>query len=172
MTATEHRDDNGLLATLAPWLTDFGNWIFGALIAFDLVVLGAVLTVGPEDEAVKLSTAAVAMAVPPGAVGLLLLRLVTDVRKIRQSRATDAQPAAQGPHMVVLRYTVGLMLVTFLLTMVGLTAALWHIAWWSAVAFVVIVAASLLIFFLAARDLGAFSARRRPPTEGSGPKPS
>jgi hypothetical protein len=31
-----------LLKVVAPWLTDFGNWIFGALIGLDLVILGAI----------------------------------------------------------------------------------------------------------------------------------
>jgi hypothetical protein len=143
-----------LLKAVAPWLTDFGSWIFGALIGFDLVILGAILTIGPVDDAVNIATAAVALALPPGALGLVLLRVVTDVRNIRRSR-TGAEAAAQSPSMVVLRYTVGLMLVTILLTLVGVTASLWHMAWWIAVAFVVMLGLSVAVFVIAAVQLRA-----------------
>ena len=32
---------------IKPWLFAFGNWIFGGLIAFNLIVVGALITVGP-----------------------------------------------------------------------------------------------------------------------------
>ena len=139
-----------LLNLVAPWLTDFGNWIFGALIGFNLVILGAILTIGPVDHAVNIATAAVATALPPGALGLILLRVVTDVRNIRRSRSGADTSEQGGPSMVVLRYAVGLMLVTILLTLIGVTAALWHMAWWIAVAFVAVLGLSLAVFVIAA----------------------
>src|SRR5438045_5336792 len=40
-----------LVERITPWLLDLGNWIFGALIAFNLLVLSALLTIGPVDKA-------------------------------------------------------------------------------------------------------------------------
>ena len=158
---TQIRTDE-FLAVAAPWLADFGSWIFGALIALNLVILGAALTIGPVDVAVKVATAGTAISLAPGAVGLLLLRVLTDVRSIRRSRTADSASHEPGPprlNMVALRYTVSLLLITFLLSLVGLTAAVWHIAWWIAAAFLVALGGSLVMFVLAASRLGAFGSR-------------
>src|ERR1700737_5395450 len=71
-----------LVERIAPWLLDLGSWIFGALIAFDLVILGALLTVGPIDAAIIVSTAAFALALPCDVAGFFLLRLVSDVKNV------------------------------------------------------------------------------------------
>ena|SRR5437879_142802 len=71
-----------LLERLTPWLLDLGNWIFGALIAFNLLVLGALLTIGPVDTAVLIATAAFALALPPDVAGFLLLRLAADMKSV------------------------------------------------------------------------------------------
>jgi hypothetical protein len=42
-------------------LVDVGSWIFGALTAVNLVVISALITVGPVDAAIRLSTAALAV---------------------------------------------------------------------------------------------------------------
>ena len=72
-----------LLEQVTPWLLELGSWIFGALIAFNLLILAALLTVGPVDRAVLIATAAFALALPPDVTGLVLLRLIVDVSKVR-----------------------------------------------------------------------------------------
>jgi uncharacterized membrane protein len=71
-----------LLVRVTPWLLDLGNWIFGALIAFSLVIIGAMLTVGPVDRAVLVATAAFALALPLDVAGFFLLRLAADMKKV------------------------------------------------------------------------------------------
>jgi len=71
-----------LLARVTPWLLDLGNWIFGALIAFSLVILAAMLTVGPVDRAVLVATAAFALALPLDVAGFVLLRIAVDMKKV------------------------------------------------------------------------------------------
>ena len=166
------------LDVVTPWLLDLGSWIFGALIACNLVILGVVLTIGPVDDAVKVATAAFALALPPNVVGFVLLRLVADMRKIRlQETATqafqqagfqvedmpDPQKAERHLSSVTLGYTYSLMALTFLLTLVGVTAALWHSAWWIGVAFLVMLVLSLGVMLAAASQLGGGRGRWQAP---------
>lgn len=177
------------VAGIGPWLTELGNWIFGGLIAFNLVILGAVLTIEPLDVAVKIAIAADALALPPCVVGLILLRLVADVHTIRQSQTakqafhdagltldglppSERQAAVRRLNTVVLRLTNGLVIVTVLLTLVGLTAALWHGAWWIGVAFVAVLALSLATLVLGAAQLARVGARWRSPRDEPEPKRS
>jgi hypothetical protein len=177
------------LAGIAPWLTELGNWIFGGLIAFNLVILGAVLTIEPLDNAVRIAIVADALALPPCLVGLVLLRLVADVRTIRNSQTakqafhdagftldglppSQRQAAVQKLDTVILRFTTSLMMVTVLLTLVGLTAALWHAAWWIGVAFLAILALSLGTLLLGFAQLARGGARWRSPSDESEAKRS
>jgi hypothetical protein len=148
-----------LLARVTPWLLDLGNWIFGALIAFSLVILGAMLTVGPVDRAVLVATAAFALALPLDVAGFVLLRIAVDMKKVdletvataafveagftseEVGQALDPRESEQKRTRKVLLYSYNLLTVTALLTLVGMTAALWHMAWWIGVAF----AAMLLV---------------------------
>src|SRR5262245_22555400 len=74
------------LRTLAdqttPWLIDVGSWMFGGLMAVNLVVISALLTVGPVDTAIRTSTAVLAVALPLNVAGIILLRLIKDVKDI------------------------------------------------------------------------------------------
>lgn len=151
-----------LIDSITPWLLDLGSWTFGALIAFNLVVLGALLTVGPVDLAVKIATAAFAVALPLGVGGLVLLRLLTDMGKSNlgdtatkamidvgfsfgQARPTDESRARR----IALLYTYALLTVTVLMTLTGLTASLWHMGWWIGVVFIVVAFLSQLVVVLA-----------------------
>ena len=151
-----------LLEQMAPWLLDLGNWIFGALIAFSLVIIGAMLTVGPVDRAVLVATAAFALALPLDVAGFFLLKLVVDMKKIDlENVATAAMVEAgfsseevgvidpgeseQRRTRKALTYSYTLLMVTALLTLVGVTAALWHMAWWIGVAFAVMLLLSLTL---------------------------
>ena len=80
-----------LVERITPWLLDLGNWIFGALIAFDLLILSALLTIGPVDTSVLIATGAVALALPPDIAVFLLLRLAADMKSVDlEEVATEA----------------------------------------------------------------------------------
>ena len=150
-------------------MLDLGSWIFGALIAFNLIILGALLTVGPVDVAVKIATAAFAVALPVDVAGFVLLRLVTDLTKanlpdvaaqafqeegfaLTGERSREAVMARV--RSATLLYSYGLLLVAILLTLAGVTAALWHMAWWIGVAFVAMVLISQAVLVLAVSAFG------------------
>ena len=177
------------LGVLTPWLMELGSWIFGALIAFNSLMLGVVLTIGPVDGAVKIATAAFALAIPPIVVGFVLLRLVADMIKIRlQKTATkalqdagfkleeismpDPKQSERKMSNVTLMYTYSLMTVTVVLTLIGLTAALWHSGWWIGGAFLVMLASSVGVFIVATSQLGDRGQRWQAPSAVSEPKKS
>ena len=161
-----------LVERITPWLLDLGNWIFGALIAFDLLILSALLTVGPVDTAVLIATAAIALALPPDIAGFLLLRLAADMKSVDlEEVATEAfvdvgfkvegHDPAQGRiaaeqrrARIVLRYCYALLAFSVVLTFIGVTAALWHMAWWIGAAFVAMAVVSQAIFFVAVASTG------------------
>jgi hypothetical protein len=161
-----------LVERITPWLLDLGNWIFGALIAFDLLILSALLTVGPVDTSVLIATAAIAVALPPDIAGFLLLRLAADMKRVDlEEVATEAfvevgfkveghnpaqgrKEAEERRARVVLRYSYALLALTVVLTLIGVTAALWHMAWWIGAAFVGMAVASQAIFFVAVASTG------------------
>jgi hypothetical protein len=158
---------------ITPWLLDLGNWIFGALIAFNLLILSALLTVGPVDTSVLIATAAIALALPPDIAGFLLLRLAADIKSVDLEQVatqtfveagfkTKDRGPAQGPDeaeqrraRVVLRYSYALLALTVVLTFIGVTAALWHMAWWIGAAFVGMAVVSQAVFFVAMSSTGA-----------------
>jgi hypothetical protein len=163
---------------VTPWLLDLGSWIFGALIAFNLLILGALLTVGPADVAVLVAAAAIAFGLPPAVAGFVLLRLAADLKKVDlETLATTAfveagfsvegTPAKPDPKeverrqaSVVLRYSYALLAVTGLMTLVALTAALWHLAWWIGVLFLIVAIVSQLAVFRAIVTAGSSAAWR------------
>jgi hypothetical protein len=171
---------------VTPWLLDLGNWIFGGLIAFSLVMLGALLTVGPVDDPVKISTAAFAVALPLDIAGFVLLRLAADVSKVGlgglgtkafQEVGFSVEDAAapeateQKLRNVALIYSYVLLAVTALLTLVGVAAALWHMAWWIGVSFVVMVFVSQVVILAALSALDPGGRWRTPGGEIEPPKP-
>ena len=72
-----------LVEKIDPWLLEFGSWMFGGLIAFTLLVIASLFTIGPVDRAITISTAAFALALPLNLTGLFLLRLVKDLKQVR-----------------------------------------------------------------------------------------
>lgn len=174
-----------LIERIGPWLLDLGNWIFGALIAFNLLILGALLTVGPVDPAVTVASAAVALALPPALGGFFLLRLTTDMRNAdleavatqafqEAGFAVDAPQLAQAPResretkrtRIVLAYSYGLLAFTVLVTLVGITAALWHMGWWVGVLFAAGAIASQGIVIGAIAQFGSDATWRSPAGAG------
>ncbi|HEY7782172.1 MAG TPA: hypothetical protein VIC85_18425 [Ktedonobacterales bacterium] len=158
-----------------PWLIDFGGWIFGGLIGLILLIVPALITVGPVDAPIMIATVALALALPLNVAGLIVLKLVQDMDRIGLSReltrafqdaglpAGQFTPAAvaSGPHrpsgtQMALYYSLGALQLSVLLVLTGLVAALWHMAWWIAVAFLAMVVLCLSTIIVAL-------AKSRPP---------
>ena len=147
-------------ATL-PWLTDVGSWVFGGLTAVNLVVISALITVGPVDAAIRTSTAALAAALPLNVAGILLLRLIKDVndvglddlslRAFREAGFPNidayfpSPPERESRHArrarVALLYSLGIAVLSVALTVTGMAAAVWHMGRW--IAFVLLSAVML-----------------------------
>src|SRR5215469_1254924 len=157
-----------VMENISPWLFEVGSWIFGGLIAFTLLVLASLLTVGPVDLAVKLSTVAFAVSLALNKTGLVLLRLVRDLKPVQfEGIAQVFQEAGLTPGeeqipsvaslktlrdrgtRIVLSTTVGMLGLSSTLTIVAMTAALWHMAWWIGAAFLAAVVISLVIIQIA-----------------------
>jgi hypothetical protein len=143
-----------LVERITPWLLDFGSWIFGGLIAFNLLVVAALITVGPVDPAITVSTAAFALALPLELAGLLLLRLDQDLKHVGFEEEVAQAFQEVGPNVreqvasrtalelwpkrrtrIVLLYALWILALSVVLTLTGITAALWHMAWWIGVVF-------------------------------------
>src|SRR5215467_4198853 len=71
------------LEAITPWLLEFGNWIFGGLIAFNLVVVASLLTVGPTRLSILVSIAAFACALPLNLTGLFILKLMQNMKDMK-----------------------------------------------------------------------------------------
>ena len=156
------------LEAASPWLLELGSWVFGALIAFGILMLAGLLTVGPVDRAVLIATAAFAVGLPPEVGAFLLLRLVRDLEenKIEEIAARSfaeagvdnvddflpvqatQQEGTQARRMVrVLGASYGALGVSVACALVGITATLWHMGWWIAVAFLGVVAITQFVVF-------------------------
>jgi uncharacterized membrane protein (DUF485 family) len=131
-----------------PWLVDIGAWIFAGLIAFDLVVMAPLIIAASVDQALTIAIVTFALALPLDLAGLVMLRLIQDMTHIGFSeewarafqdaglpieeaiaspKAREAQRKRRAT--IVLRYSFTVLTLSVALTMTGLTAALWHIAW-------------------------------------------
>ena len=150
-----------LTETITPWLIDVGSWIFGGLTAVNLVVISALVTVGPVDAAIRTSTAALVAALPLNVAGIVLLRLIKDVkdvsldditlRSFQQAGFPDIDAYFPSPRerasanarrsRVALLYSLGIAALSIVLTLTGMTAAVWHMGRW--IAFVLISAVIL-----------------------------
>jgi hypothetical protein len=152
---------------ITPWLYEVGVLIFGSLIALNLLVQAALFTIGPVDPAVMVATAAFALALPLNVTGLLLLRLIQEMKGARfedeLARAlqeagfvSDQIPAPSAFEDmrkkrtgIVLRLSSGIFALSIALTLIGMMATLWHMAWWIAAGFCIMVMISLLTAILA-----------------------
>jgi hypothetical protein len=165
-----------LAERIMPWLVDVGSWIFGGLMAVNLFLLAALVTVGPVDAAIQASTAFLAAALPLNVTGIVLLRLIKDVKGIGLDEATlqafqDAEfpdidayfasPVERAAHharrsRLALLYSLAIALFSAGLTVTGVAAAVWHIGRWIAVVF-------LAAVFVSAALAGLVVARTLPP---------
>lgn len=156
-----------------PWLVDIGNWIFAGLIAFDLVVMAPLIIAAALDQALTIAVVTFALALPLNLAGLVMLRLIQDMTHIGFSeewvrafqdaglplgeqivspQAREAQRKRRAT--IVLRYAFTVLTLSVALTLTGLTAALWHIAWWIGAVFLVMAAISLVLVIAALATLG------------------
>lgn len=162
---------NKLLEKGMPWLFDVGSWVFGGLIAFTLLIITALITVGPVDLPIKVATAALALALPLDVTGLVLLRLVQDMKpgRFEEEVSRTFQDAGLAPDdlqipsltslqamrirgtQIALWFAFSILGLCGALTLVGIAGAFWHMAWWIAAAFLVMVALSISIAMLAMR---------------------
>lgn len=152
--------------SIMPWLVEFGTWIFAGLIGFALIVIAPLVTLGPVETTIIVSTVALALTLPLNLTGLLLLRLVQDMKRYEDKLAQGfhdaslilgsefAFPLAASPMQkrrteIILLVSLGMLAVSALLTLIGLTAALWHVAWWIGVLFLLMTIISLGIVVVA-----------------------
>ena len=156
-----------LLLRITPWLFDFGSWLFGGLIAFNLVIIAALFTIGPTHAAILVSTAAFAIALPLDVTGLFLLRLAQDMKDVTfddqlaqefhdagfsiekylpSPQVRESMPKKRA--VVVLSYSAGILALSVLLTLMGIIAALWYMAWWIGVAFLAMVVLSQVLVII------------------------
>ena len=175
-----------LVESIGPWLLELGNWIYGGLIASTLVLLGVLLTIGPVDWPVKVASAAFAIALPLDLTGFVLLRLFADFAKAGVAEAgtkamIDAGFTVEGGppvfagskvRSVALQYSYRLLFIAAMLTLVGLAAAFWHMAWWIGVVFLVMVVVSQGILTAAIGAIGPAGRWRTPAGEVEPPKTS
>ena len=165
-SARTFRGLRNLADRITPWLVDVGSWIFGGLTAVNLVVLSALITVGPVDAAIRTSTAALAAALPLNVAGIILLRLIKDVndvglddltkRSFQEAGFPDVEayfpsPDESAPQRarrsrVALLYSLGIATASIGLTVTGMAAAVWHMGRWIAVVLIsaVMLSAGLL----------------------------
>ena len=157
-----------LVERITPWLFDVGSWIFGGLIAFNLLVVASLITVGPVDPAIMVSTTAFALALPLNVTGLVLPKLIQDLKQVgfeeelaqafQEAGLTVGEQVASGKALealrtrrtrVVLGYSLGILALSAVLTVTGMIAALWHMAWWIGVAFFAMVLISPVVVVIA-----------------------
>ena len=155
---------------IAPTLFELGAWIFGSLIAFNLLVLASLFTIGPAANSIQVAAAAFALALPLDLVGLFLLRMIQGLKNTgledklaqafqEQGLVSDQFPAPPDIEAtleamrkrraeIVMRWSSVILALSFLLTLTGLVATLWYMAWWIAVSFIIMVVLSLSIVIL------------------------
>jgi len=141
-----------LLERIAPWLVEVGTWVFGGLLAVNLVIIAALITVGPVDTAIRAAVAAFGCALPLEVAGMVLLRLSKDVDDVRledialqsfeearfpEARAYFPATGQRGLERkrrtrLTLGYASAIGAASLALTLTGMVAALWHMGAWVA----------------------------------------
>jgi hypothetical protein len=146
----------GLVTRTTDWLTEVGAWIFGGLLALNLVLIASLLDVGPADTAILISICALGCAFSVNVVGICLNRMVKDIKyvelaerlpilqELRDADSSEIEalypppeervPVQQRRSTMALWSSLGLAALSGILTTIGLVAALWHMAWWVGVA--------------------------------------
>jgi hypothetical protein len=167
-----------LLDRTTPWLSEVGSWVFGGLVAANLVMISTLLTVGPVDAAIRLAVTAFACALPLNVAGIVVLRLSKDLgdfavdeqalQAFRESgfpdietyfpSATERATLPRRRSGLALRYSLAIATAGAALTFAGVVAALWHMGPWIGVTFLVAAALAAGLVLIA---FGHASLRRR-----------
>ncbi len=148
---------DNLIERISAWLFAFGSWIFGGLIAFNLLVTASLFTIGPIHPAILVSLTAFACALPLDVAGLFLLRLIQEMKDVNIDEQTlhafqdtgfpiEAYfpPSQERTSLykrrthVALGYSTGILAFSVVLTLTGMVAVLWYMAWWVGVVFLAI----------------------------------
>ena len=149
-------------------LFEVGDWVFGGLIAVNLVLISALITVGPADGAILVSITAFGCALPLDVAGISLLRLVKDMNDIGiedltlQSykeagfpdieaylpTAPEREERRKKRAVLALWFASGIAALSIVLTATGLVAALWHMAWWVGVVVLCVILLSPVVVVL------------------------
>ena len=143
-------------------------------IAFNLIVLSAIINARPVDFAVLIAITSFACALPLNVTGIFLLRLIKDLQDIGIDDLTlkafqDAgfpdieayfppfrqrQEQNRRRSRLTLCYSLGILALTIALTLTGFAAALWHVVWWiGAVLVATVTLCTMLIIVLFAHSL-------------------
>lgn len=136
------------------------------------------------------SATALAIALPMNVAGFFLLRLVKDLKLVSLEQVTvqafqevgftteELGASEVGSEAIekkrtetMLAYSYTLLMFSAVLTVVGMAAALWHVAWWIGVAFVVMSVAAQVIVSLAFRSTRS-RLTWRPPSDEKEPRPT
>ena len=162
-----------LIARISSWLFAFGSWIFGGLIAFNLVVIASLFTIGPIQLAIMVSLTAFACALPLNVAGLFLLKLIQEMKDVNIDEQMlhafqDASfpveayfpPSLERASLykrrtkVALSYSTGILVFSVVLTLTGLVAVLWYMAWWVGVVFFAIaILSQVLVIVVVVRSM-------------------
>jgi len=132
-----------LIERISPWLFAFGSWIFGGLIAFNLVVIASLFTIGPVHPAIMVSLTGFACALPLNVAGLNLLKLMQEMKDVNideqmlhafqdagfpiEAYVPPSQERAslyKRRTKVALGYSTGILAFSVVLTLTGMVAVL------------------------------------------------
>ncbi len=152
----ERERPEGLVTRTTDWLTEVGAWVFGGLLALNLVLVASLLDVGPVDTAILISICALGCALSVNVIGIVLNRMVKDIKYVELAErlpilqelrdaepseiealstpSEDREPVLRRRSTMALWSSLGLAALSGVLTTVGLVAALWYMAWWVGVA--------------------------------------
>lgn len=171
-----------LVERITPWLVEVGSWILGGLIALNLVVIAALITIGPVDTAVLIAVTAFACALPLDVAGIVLLRLIKDAKDVRIDELTlQAFREAHFPDIeayfppagkrksfsqrrgrIALGYALVIAALSGALTLTGIVASLWHMAPWVALVFgATVTLSTVLLIVVIAHSLPPESAAEK-----------
>jgi hypothetical protein len=163
-----------LLERVASWLLAFGSWSFVGLIAFNLIVLSAIISIRPVDVATLIAITAFACALPLNVTGIFLLRLVKDMQDIGLEDLTfkafqDAgfpdieayfppfqqrQEQNRRRSRLSICYSLGILALTITITLTGFVAALWHVkSWIGVVLLATVILCTMLVIVVFAHSL-------------------
>jgi hypothetical protein len=166
-TDAERLKRDTLAARTTEWLTDVGAWVFGGLLALNLVLIAALLDIPESGTAVLIAICAVGCALPLNVGGIVLNRMVKDIRDVEAGEMVTALQAFEEADTSeiaalyppeeereslrrkrsgrALLWSLGFAAVSGTLTAVGVVAALWHVAWWIGVAALVTSVVSVVL---------------------------